>query len=405
MSRKEILGAIGGTAVAVGTVFAIAWLASGRSGYQRSYKEEVHYDTEDVLALTEGKPTPENIDELVDQVSIYRGTRGSWPLSNEDVGHLVRHLREEHPFVDYKDALAYETTAVRPPQKLSTQSREELYSQDNQSDYFRTASLERLHSHEAAAFVARTGEGFKRSQPVTVEYLEIEEYTRIPFEGGGLASAGEPVSLPSEEPTYNEFPRSTGHEYARWFNARNLLRLPSKPRLTDLHQNSRYQFAVKRSGFVQDGKVAGFDPHAIRKPLSVDLGLARQTPDYWKDEERIAVKNRWQVSSMLLVSLLRHDKPLTYVSHHLPSMDELETAPTRELNKFEANSLPHLYEGEDIVTDAHLNRIRMLGSLRASKNCLECHGVERGDLLGAFSYELVRATPLSEDSKALMTSR
>jgi len=30
----------------------------------------------------------------------------------------------------------------------------------------------------------------------------------------------------------------------------------------------------------------------------------------------------------------------------------------------------------------------MLGSLRAAKQCLECHTAKRGDLLGAFSYVL-----------------
>ena len=32
----------------------------------------------------------------------------------------------------------------------------------------------------------------------------------------------------------------------------------------------------------------------------------------------------------------------------------------------------------------------MLGSLRATKECLQCHRVEHGALLGAFSYELLR---------------
>ena len=31
---------------------------------------------------------------------------------------------------------------------------------------------------------------------------------------------------------------------------------------------------------------------------------------------------------------------------------------------------------------------RMLGSLRAAKQCLDCHTASRGDLLGAFSYAL-----------------
>jgi len=40
------------------------------------------------------------------------------------------------------------------------------------------------------------------------------------------------------------------------------------------------------------------------------------------------------------------------------------------------------------------NRIRMVGSLRAGKDCMECHSVRRGELLGAFSYELVPVRPV-----------
>ena len=43
-----------------------------------------------------------------------------------------------------------------------------------------------------------------------------------------------------------------------------------------------------------------------------------------------------------------------------------------------------------VVVEATTNRIRMLGSLRASKQCLECHRGHYGALLGAFSYELLR---------------
>ena len=34
---------------------------------------------------------------------------------------------------------------------------------------------------------------------------------------------------------------------------------------------------------------------------------------------------------------------------------------------------------------------QMLGSLRAAKPCLDCHNVQRGELLGAFSYRLTLA--------------
>ena len=56
----------------------------------------------------------------------------------------------------------------------------------------------------------------------------------------------------------------------------------------------------------------------------------------------------------------------------------------------EARALQSLREGEDLVAEATTHRIEMMGSLRATKQCLDCHHAHRGDLLGAFSYELQR---------------
>ncbi len=39
------------------------------------------------------------------------------------------------------------------------------------------------------------------------------------------------------------------------------------------------------------------------------------------------------------------------------------------------------------------NTVQMLGALRAARQCTKCHQVERGELLGAFSYNLVRESP------------
>ena len=84
-----------------------------------------------------------------------------------------------------------------------------------------------------------------------------------------------------------------------------------------------------------------------------------------------------------------------YLSEHLPRMDELRNAETRALDEFEQRALPQLHDGEDTVVEQGLNQIRMLGSVRAAKQCLDCHSVRRGDLLGAFSYLLDRKQPIS----------
>ena len=83
-------------------------------------------------------------------------------------------------------------------------------------------------------------------------------------------------------------------------------------------------------------------------------------------------------------------EPVAYRSEHLPRMDELRDAPTRPLNTFEQQALAELRRGQDIEIGTTPDRIRLLGSIRAVKHCLSCHDVERGELLGAFSYTLFR---------------
>jgi hypothetical protein len=71
-------------------------------------------------------------------------------------------------------------------------------------------------------------------------------------------------------------------------------------------------------------------------------------------------------------------------------MDELREAPTRPLDDFEAAGLVELRRGEDLLLSDVADGRRVLGSIRSTNQCLGCHGGERGQLLGAFSYTLVR---------------
>lgn len=101
-------------------------------------------------------------------------------------------------------------------------------------------------------------------------------------------------------------------------------------------------------------------------------------------------EERWAVETIDLVGLLLHDEPRAYVSKNLPRMDELRAAPTRPLDSFEAQGLVTLRKGEELFVRGSETRVRMLGAIRGTKQCLDCHGGARGDLLGAFSYSLRR---------------
>ena len=98
----------------------------------------------------------------------------------------------------------------------------------------------------------------------------------------------------------------------------------------------------------------------------------------------------WQLTRLELVSLLKFAEPCVYESNRLPRMEELRNATTRPLDDFEKHGLHMLRAGHETAVVPQVNSIRMLGAVRASKQCLACHSSRPGELLGAFSYRLDR---------------
>ena len=128
-------------------------------------------------------------------------------------------------------------------------------------------------------------------------------------------------------------------------------------------------------GYVKDrAHVAGFKPHGFR------------SRGWTVNESR-----RWRVQHIQLVGILSHEKPLVYLTDKLPSMEQIRQGKTRALDFFEEAALPALRGGEDLFLASKGETVRMLGALRATKTCQQCHDAEVGDLLGAFSYTLRRA--------------
>jgi hypothetical protein len=158
-------------------------------------------------------------------------------------------------------------------------------------------------------------------------------------------------------------------------------------------RNSEF-FSLNSLGYVESiDRVAGFIPHKFD-------WLPKLGDHPWKGSERRAEQDTskfdiWRTTRLQLVSLLKHPEPRVYVSENLPNMTELANVESRDLNAFEQPALGQLQEGEDMVAEATTNTIRMLGSLRARNECLACHSVEYGTLLGAFSYVFERDPPIS----------
>jgi hypothetical protein len=139
-----------------------------------------------------------------------------------------------------------------------------------------------------------------------------------------------------------------------------------------LHDDGVLDFLnPKGFGFAKDRQhVAGFQKHGMSK-----------VPE---------TSESWSVAHLELVGLVVHEKPVVYVTANLPQMDEVQDAPTRPLDSFELEALGALRDGEDLFFRGSEDKARMVGSIRAVEQCIVCHGGNRGDLLGAFSYGLRR---------------
>lgn len=269
-------------------------------------------------------------------------------------------LRARYPMVSVSDRLHYETrkaAAAKAPAAaiplLSEKVAARLERFESADEYSkRNRVLEQLHDRAWNEFAAASGFGSMRMGILDREIVELPAVQRIP--------------LPD---------RSSSSELGSFTTARpGEVQPPAGESLDLLHIDSYFDFLdPDRLGYVRDrDHVAGFISHRFTRLPTVG-----------------ATTVAWQVTRLELIGLLKHEVPVAYVAKTLPNMDELHDAPTRSLDQFEQEALPRLRADEDVLFVASDDRIRMLGSLPAAKNCIGCHSVKRGELLGAFSYELV----------------
>ena len=302
-------------------------------------------------------------------------------------------LRAKYPFASLDERLAYErkrtssikqhviaATPLTEAAKQSLDAQESSFELQRRYD-LRTRALGALHSDRVAQFISQQGFGESRMVMPTPSHLELPEAPPVQFatvssdayEQEGVRA----LTIPATTAERGEAPE----------------RLPSLAMLREFHGNSRWNFlTVAAWGVVKGNKqAAGFEGHAFRDlPTLVEPRASSDDPRPPEPDP----KHPWQLTRLELISLLTHDKPQVYVSNRLPRMAELARAKVRELSDFEQQGLTTLQKGGELAADATLNRIYMLGAVRASKQCLECHDAQRGELLGAFSYELRRDPPV-----------
>jgi hypothetical protein len=285
----------------------------------------------------------------------------------------------QYPFESLEPQLAYETQrpvrSFRAPEPKSDGPVEIgfdeslIWSQGRR----RERVLRELHEDCLRLFMNAPGFGFVR-----MVGPDLSDITR----GETIRNAA-PVSLPQPPEPGESLALSSGDLVLDPpIDAPATTTMLGSVSLRTFHRGSIAEFANPLGfGYVRDrGHVAGFVSHRFTQ--------------YPPNPTKPQGNGHWRIESLDLISLLKHPEPVAYVSKHLPRMDELRDAPTRPLDEFESERLPKLLAGEEFSAAQAPRRVRMLGAIRARAECLKCHSVDQGDLLGAFSYDLRRDLPL-----------
>lgn len=221
----------------------------------------------------------------------------------------------------------------------------------------RSFNLRRLHEDSVDIFVNSAGMGYRRMDA----FLDSEAKKLKYFIGGTVHNKQE-VRQPDYLNPVIPAVKGLSANIPQW-NLSKMLRL---------HDDSVLDFVNPFGfGYVKDREhVAGFLKHGMSKMPKAD--------------------STWSVAHLELVGLVVHEKPVVYVTANLPQMEEVQHVPNRPIDTFEQDGLDALRNGEDLYYRGNETQARMMGSIRATKQCLACHGGSRGDLLGAFSYGLRR---------------
>lgn len=301
-----------------------------------------------------------------------------WTLSAPTAGLLsgakeYRELQARYPIASLSERLAYEqphveseTTAnlAEPKHDVETKEPRNWHREidDPTQAHRRRVALEQFHSLTFSQFVSAFGFGANRMTAIQRHFIDYEPPDAA---SKPLPSRPQEVDLQttSEKPFVSQIkePGPIGG-----------------PRLHQQEVVQQFTSSLMWAYISSHQKAAGFKPHGFLKVPTIH-------GNGW---------DQWQISRLDLVSLLKFAEPRVYLSERLPRMEDLQNAETRPVDDFERQALEQLRGGEDIVVDQQLNTIRMVGAVRATKQCLDCHSVRRGDLLGAFSYLLDRKQPL-----------
>jgi hypothetical protein len=303
-----------------------------------------------------------------------------WPAEREEYARL----RDEFRYESLDDRLP-------PPRHnlshlLSADAAERLDRLENDNGMIRgmarSEALRPLHEAKVQQFLNSSGFGVTRMSGVKRYRYSLKDELR------------------KEEPVIRQ-PGPWGPPSSRSGNGKVYPNGEAPEALSLMHEYGVLDFLYPGGlGFFKDRHhVAGFHSHKFSElPTPLDPATKR-----YDQEGRLtsivqlsAGQAGCEMQVLQLVGLVVHDQPVVYLSDNLPNMDEVRKAPTRPLDEFEEAALAELRRGEDFQICRMSDSLRMLGAIRATKQCVNCHDCERGDLLDAFTY-LFRGTGPKEE--------
>ncbi|HZZ71538.1 MAG TPA: hypothetical protein VFE24_04745 [Pirellulales bacterium] len=288
--------------------------------------------------------------------------------------HRYHAAAAQYPLESLAPRLAYEDDASHHSPTVAHYAEaveNRLHAKDKDAAVYwgRYDQLREVHEGISADFVLSLGFGVARMNP-TLSHLDVPDPGPIRFDSIDDKTdepSAQPPSLASTQPPGASLLTERGSQ---------------------LHDRATADFfGYDKLGFYLNRQhVAGFIPHRFDTPPGIP-------PDHRgnfevPDADFVNWRPNWAITRLELIGMLKHTPPMAYRSEYYPRMDLLEQAPVRVLDDFERAAIDKLRETEDLVIDENHRPVRMVGSLRASEKCIQCHNVAYGTLLGAFSSTL-----------------
>lgn len=160
---------------------------------------------------------------------------------------------------------------------------------------------------------------------------------------------------------------------------------------------------------IPDSLSEAHSPTAGAKPQPPSYDMLAETLTLADGSKRTMRERVWLLRDQKLMSVNAKSGPAVYLLDAKPEHDQVkekpaatgENTPTRKLDDFETRALSRIRDGNDVAMQSSQDEMRVLGAVRARKECLECHKTEVGHLLGAFTYTLNLQTDATPEADCL----